>query len=87
MKSLLAELDFNQWSYTISAIRELSHNRDEFSKATQSLCWARTHKIREEYPEYLEVWHEVSSDMKIEFHYKKRGGDGKVETGVIERWG
>lgn len=44
MKSLLAELDFNQWSYTISAIRELSHNRDEFSKATQSLCWARTHK-------------------------------------------
>lgn len=86
MKSLLAELDFNQWSYTISAIRELSHNRDEFSKATQSLCWARTHKIREEYPEYFEVWHEVSSDMKIEFHYKKRG-DGKVETGVIERWG
>lgn len=86
MKSLLAELDFNQWSYTISAIRELSHNRDEFSKATQSLCWARTHKIREEYPEYLEVWNEITSDMKIEFHYKKRG-DGKVETGVIERWG
>lgn len=86
MKSLLAELDFNQWSYTISAIRELSHNCDEFSKATQSLCWARIHKIREEYSEYLEVWHEVSSDMKIEFHYKKRG-DGKVETGVIERWG
>ena len=86
MKESLAELDFNQWSYTISAIRELSHNRDEFSKATQSLCWARTHKIREEYPEYLEVWHEISSDIKIEFHYKKRG-DGKVETGVIERWG
>ena len=86
MKTKLAELDFNQWSYTISAIRQLSHNRDEFSKATQSLCWARTHKIREEYPEYLEVWHEVSSNMKIEFHYKKRG-DGKVETGVIERWG
>ena len=86
MKTKLAELDFNQWSYTISAIRQLSHNRDEFSKATQSLCWARTHKIREEYPEYLEVWHEISSDMKIEFCYKKRG-DGKVETGVIERWG
>lgn len=86
MKTLLAELDFNQWSYTISAIRELSHSRDEFSKATQSLCWARTHKIREENPEYLEVWCEVTSDMKVEFHYKKRG-DGKVETGVIERWG
>lgn len=86
MKTLLAELDFNQWSYTISAIRELSHNRDEFSKATQSLRWARIHKIREKNPEYLEVWCEVTSDMKIEFHYKKRG-DGKVETGVIECWG
>lgn len=29
---------------------------------------------------------EQTADQTLEFHYKKRG-DGKVETGVIERWG
>lgn len=82
----IAELDFEQWSFTISNIREISHDLDEFSKATQFLCRARLDKIKEEHPEYLEVWYEISSDLQIRFFYNKLGEDNVETGGAIESW-